>query len=79
VHFEGAEKNDRYFITTRFNLVRVRNNELAVVGKMAATSNENYPFVINSGNGQAYYVTKQANIVDGQGNKLGRLAKHVAG
>lgn len=72
VHFK-SDPRTQYFVTTRYNLVRVRNNQLAVIGKLSTLNNRQYPYVISDNNTQLL-VDNYGNILTRQGRNVGRLS-----
>lgn len=65
----NADPNSSYYVTSRYNLVRVVNNQLTVVGKLTTLNNSRYPYVI--------YDESVKLLVDRAGNILTQGGKHV--
>jgi hypothetical protein len=49
------------------------NNRLYSIGKMKATDNSTYPFIITDGNGTKLWVDNQGNIINGNSRNVGFL------
>ncbi|MES2328711.1 MAG: membrane-binding protein [Bacteroidota bacterium] len=59
-----SDPTAEYFVTTRFNIVKVANGKLYMLGKMVRTNSSDYPFIF-TGNGQNnnLYVDRYGKIV----------------
>lgn len=73
IHF-NADPGSDYFVTTRYNLVRVKNNQLSVVGKLAELNSRQYPYVIYDDANTQLLVDAYGNIVTKQGRQVGKLS-----
>jgi hypothetical protein len=69
----AAEKQSAFYVTTRFNIVREMNNRLYSIGKMVATDNTSYPFIITDEAGTKLWVDNRGNIVNGNSRNVGFL------
>jgi hypothetical protein len=43
-----SDRSGSYFITTRYNVVKVQNNEVYLLGKMLRTNSAEYPYVLRN-------------------------------
>lgn len=43
-----SDRSGSYFITTRYNVVKVQNNEVYLLGKMLRTNSSEYPYVLRN-------------------------------
>lgn len=73
VTFKNAPREE-FYITTYGNLVRVKNQQLEIIGKLAQTNNENYPFVFKSNKIAPLFVSKTGRIYNQNGKELGWLS-----
>ncbi|MDB5229958.1 MAG: hypothetical protein JWN76_763 [Chitinophagaceae bacterium] len=75
-------KNDRsgqYFLTTKYDVVQVKNNRVVVLGKLGEQRNSNYPYVIYDDSNERMLVDTDGNILSEDGRQLGRLNRHSRG
>jgi predicted HD phosphohydrolase len=69
-----TDPNSLYYVTTRYNLVRVSNNQLSVIGKLAQINSSDYPYIIYDGSNTQLLVDSYGNIVTRQGKPVGKLS-----
>ena len=69
----AAERQSSFYLTSEFNIVRELNNRLYSIGKMRATDNSSYPFIITDSNGTKLWVDNQGNILNGNSRSVGFL------
>jgi hypothetical protein len=69
----AAERQSAFYVTTRFNIVREMNNRLYSIGKMVATDNTAYPFIITDEAGTKLWVDNRGNILNGNSRNVGFL------
>ena len=69
----AAERQSAFYVTTRFNIVREMNNRLYSIGKMVATDNSAYPFIITDEAGTKLWVDNRGNIINGKSRNVGFL------
>lgn len=69
----AAESQSAFYVTTRFNIVREMNNRLYSIGKMMATDNTAYPFIITDEAGTKLWVDNRGNILNGNSRNVGFL------
>ena len=68
-----ADPNGSYYVTNRYNLVRVKNNQLSVIGKLTTLNSRQYPYLIYDESNTQLLVDARGNIVTKQGLAVGRL------
>ena len=73
VTFEAAPR-EQFYVTTRYNLVRVTDDGLEVVGKLSRTNNSEVPFVFESDYFQSLYLTQEGMIVNRRGQRVGYVS-----
>ncbi|MFC5270657.1 membrane-binding protein [Adhaeribacter terreus] len=73
VTFKNAPREE-FYITTYGNLVRVKNKQLEIIGKLAQTNNEQFPFVFKSDKIDPLFVSKTGRIYNRNGKELGWLS-----
>jgi hypothetical protein len=54
--------------------VRVKNKQLEIIGKLAQTNNEQFPFVFKSDKIDPLFVSKTGKIYNRNGKELGWLS-----
>ena len=69
----AAERQSSFYLTAEFNIVREMNNRLYSIGKLVATDNSAYPFLITDENGTKLWVDSRGNIVNGNSRSVGFL------
>lgn len=69
----AAEQQSAFYVTTRFNIVREMNNRLYSIGKMVATDNTKYPFIITDEAGTKLWVDNRGNIINSKSRNVGFL------
>jgi hypothetical protein len=70
VTFEAAPR-ERFYVTTRYNLVRVTDDGIEVIGKLTRTNNSEVPFMFESDYFQSLYLTQEGTIVNRRGQRVG--------
>ncbi|MGZ5285863.1 MAG: hypothetical protein ACXWB9_01705 [Flavisolibacter sp.] len=68
----NADATGRYYITTGYNLVKMVNNQLHVIGKLSQLNNRNYPYMIADQSTQLL-VDRYGTILTRQGRTVGKL------
>jgi hypothetical protein len=68
----NADPNSAYYVTTRYNVVKVQNNQLSVIGKLASSNSSQYPYLIYDENVKLY-VDRRGNILNQNGKSVGVL------
>lgn len=66
---------DALYVTKGLNIVRVDQDDrtAAVVGRLARSGNDDFPFVLIDGQQRRLYVSAQGGIFNPQGQQIGRL------
>ncbi|MDO1445369.1 membrane-binding protein [Rhodocytophaga aerolata] len=70
VVFNHAASED-YYLTKNLNLIKVGQNGIAVVGKIAKSTNEDFPLVIYNDQKKYIYVSKNGDLYNADGDKIG--------
>ncbi|HVK97483.1 MAG TPA: hypothetical protein VM368_06690 [Flavisolibacter sp.] len=68
----NADPNTVFYVTSQMNLVKVRNNQVSVIGKLAKINSANYPYVIYD-NSTKLFVDRRGNILTQNGKHVGLL------
>lgn len=74
VHFTIDPEN-RYYVTVRNNLVRLKDDKLSIVGKLHTTDHDHYPLALKAGN-LLMLVDKKGKIISAKGKALGQVRVH---
>lgn len=72
----NAEPSAKFHVTTNYNLVKVGNNGLSVLGKLAKLNSSQYPYVLYDEANTQLLVDRKGNIVTRQGRQVGYLRNH---
>ncbi len=70
VVFHASPSSD-YYLTKQYNLIKVTAKGVEVVGKIAKSDQEEYPYIIYNQNKKYVYVAKNGDIYDADGDKVG--------
>lgn len=68
----SADPYSRYYVTTKYNVVKVADNQLQVIGKLSKTNNRQYPYVIHDNKTQLF-VRSNGSILTETGRQVGSL------
>jgi hypothetical protein len=68
----AADPSSKYYVTTRYNVVKVLNNQLSVIGKLSNSNNARYPYVIHDESTQLL-VDRTGRILNSQGRLVGEM------
>ena len=68
----NKDPGTQYYITTGYNLIKVTNNSLSVIGKLTSLNSRNYPYMIYD-NSTQLLVDIRGTIVTRNGQTVGRL------
>jgi hypothetical protein len=71
-----ADQSGTYYVTKRLNLVKVANNQLYLVGKVARLENAGFPYMIYDDNKTVLLVDTKGNIYSKAGTSVGVLRAH---
>ena len=67
-----ADPNARFFVTSRYNVVKVKNNQLQVIGKLGNLNDARFPYAIYDESTQLL-VDRSGAILNKQGRRVGML------
>jgi hypothetical protein len=70
----NADPGSEYYVTTNFNLVKVEDNKLLMIGKLARSNSKTYPYIIYDSDGTQVYVSVTGDIVTDHGTATGKLS-----
>ena len=73
----SADRSSRYHVTTNYNLVKVGNSGLNVLGKMARLNSRQFPYVIYDSQNTQLFVDARGKIVNRNGKQVGLLKNHT--
>lgn len=73
----SADPQSRYHITSNYSLVKVGNNGLNVLGKMAKLNSSQFPYMIYDAQNTQLLVDNKGNIVTRNGKQIGMLKNHL--
>lgn len=68
-----ADPSSNYFVTTQYNLVKVNDNRLSVIGKLTTLNSRQYPYLIYDEANTQLFVDTRGNILTRTGRKVGIL------
>jgi hypothetical protein len=68
-----SDRNASYYVTTQFNVVKVQNGKLYLVGKMRKTNSASYPFIMTGDQKNTLYVDRYGKIVTASKELAGYL------
>lgn len=70
----NADPGSAYYVTMRYNLVKVDNNRLSVIGKLAHLNSNRFPYLIYDEENTQLLVDAYGNIITKQGRPVGKLS-----
>jgi hypothetical protein len=68
-----ADPGAEYYVTTRYNVVKVENNQLHRIGKLAKLNSTDYPYMIYDEQGNRVYIEASGTIVTSRGRNVGKF------
>jgi hypothetical protein len=68
-----SEPDKEFFVTKRMNVVKMEDEEMKLIARIAKSDSENYPFIIYDDSGYRLYVDKRGTIVNRHGKSVGKL------
>jgi hypothetical protein len=68
-----SDRSASYYVTKQFNVVKVQNGKLYLVGKMLKTNNASYPFIMTGDQKNPLYVDRYGKIVTASKELAGYL------
>ena len=72
----AVDQQSAFFVTTRYNVVKVADNQLYLVGKLITTDSEDFPYMITDDKGTKLFVDTRGNIVTSDDRKVGQMKAH---
>ena len=69
----NADPNNNYYITNQYNIVKISNAKLFMVGKLAKLNSSQYPYMMYDENNTRFYVTARGNIINKAGRNVGMV------
>jgi hypothetical protein len=75
VKFNAAPAS-KFFITSDFNLVELKNSSLSVIGKLTSLASREYPYLIYDQANTQLLVDRQGNILTKSGKQIGTLKSY---
>ncbi|HEX5654196.1 MAG TPA: hypothetical protein VFX58_14040, partial [Chitinophagaceae bacterium] len=69
----NADPGSRYYLTSRYNVVTVRNEKIYNIGKLARLKNSNYPYMIYDNDVNHLFIESSGKIVNKRGNEIGKF------
>jgi hypothetical protein len=73
----SADPSSRYHVTSNYNLVKVGQSGLNVLGKMARLNSSQFPYVIYDSQNTQLFVDARGKIVNRNGKQVGLLKNHI--
>ncbi|MDQ3279214.1 MAG: membrane-binding protein [Bacteroidota bacterium] len=74
----AADPSTRYHVTTNYNLVKVGQEGLRVLGKLARLNSSRFPYVIYDAQNTQLLVDARGKIVTPNGKQVGLLKNHIS-
>jgi hypothetical protein len=74
VVFHGNDA-EQYYLTVKMNLIKIGARGVEVIGKLAKSDNTDFPLVIYNDHHKYLYISKNGDIYDGDGDKIGYTTK----
>ena len=73
-----ADPKVKYHLTTRYNVVKIEDNELHMIGKLARLDNSDFPYMIYDESSNRVYVSATGTIVNRKGDNIGKMLRSSA-
>lgn len=73
----SADPSSRYYVTANYNLVKVGESGLNVLGKLARLNSNRFPYVIYDSQNTQLFVDARGKIVNRNGKQVGLLKNHM--
>ena len=71
-----SDPGSQYYVTTQYNVVKIKDNKLYKVAKLTKSNSSDFPYLIFDEKGNRVYVDSYGAIVDRSGDKVGSLKLH---
>jgi hypothetical protein len=72
----NADPNGEYYVTVRNNLVKVAENSLYIIGRLANSNKKGYAYMMYDKHYNYLYVNANGAVLNGAGKKVGRMQVH---
>jgi hypothetical protein len=69
----NSDPSADYYVTSKYNVVKVSNNKMYSVGKLAKLDSNQFPYLIYDGDNNKVYVSSSGKILNANGNTVGKL------
>ncbi|MBC7950177.1 MAG: hypothetical protein H7Y42_19995 [Chitinophagaceae bacterium] len=69
-----ADPSTEYFLTSRLNVIKLKNNKVFIIGKLARSDSRNFPYIIRDESDTRVYVSPSGNLVNSKGAKVGKMS-----
>jgi hypothetical protein len=69
-----VDRNAKYYVTTRSNVVRVQNGKYSVIGKYGRSDNGKYPYRILLANKEELYINSAGKVLNSAGTIFGNIS-----
>jgi len=69
----NADPNNNYYVTTQYNIVKISNDKLYMVAKLAKLNSNQYTYMMYDENNTRFFVTARGNIVNKAGRNVGMI------
>lgn len=69
-----ADPYAKYYVTSQYNLVKVSNNRVYSIGRIARLNSQLYPYLIYDQNNTQLLVDARGSIITKQGKQIGQLS-----
>ena len=73
----SADPSSTYHVTTNYNLVKVSDRGLNVLGKLAKLNSSQFPYMIYDAQNTQLLIDSKGNIVTRNGKQVGLLKNHI--
>lgn len=73
VNFNKA-LGEQFYLTTRYNLVHMTEDGVQVIGRLAKTNNQDYPYYFESEYLDTIFVTAEGYLVNKRGQRVGHMS-----
>ncbi|MEL6941643.1 MAG: hypothetical protein AAFO82_03170, partial [Bacteroidota bacterium] len=72
-----SNPSKEYYITTRYKFVAIRDGKVNILGELASTDNERYPYKIDFDNAQIgdLMISRKGELLSMKGSVVGSLAR----
>jgi hypothetical protein len=71
-----SDPSGKYYVTIRNNFVKVENNQIYIIGRMAQSNIPKYRLMLHDRHYNYLYITAKGKIVNGRGQEVGSIRNH---